>query len=122
MVKTNMSDPSVFYLTVIGNVEDFATIVPKRVMLRGVAGHPIKATAKIIPKEKYPFKIKSISGVNKKYIAVKLEKAQDSNTPSYLITIENLQKTQGRYSETIRLKTDSKIRPEIRIYVIGIIS
>ena len=122
MVKTSAPDHSVFYLTIMGNVESFATIVPKRVMLRGLAGHPIKATAKIIPKKKYPFEIKSISVVNKKYIGVKLEKAQGSQMPSYLITIENLKKTRGRYSDTIRLKTDSKIRPEIMIYVIGNIS
>jgi hypothetical protein len=122
MVKTNSPDPSVFYLTIMGNVENFVTIVPKRVMLRGTAGQLIKATAKIIPEEKYPFNIKSVSVVNKKNIGVKLEKSQDSKTTSYLITVENLKKTKGRYFDTIKLKTDSKIRPEIMIYVIGNIS
>ena len=119
MVKTNSPDHSVFYLTIMGNVENFVTVVPKRVMLRGPAGQMIKATAKIIPEEKYPFKIKSVSVVNKKNIGVKLEKAQDSKMTSYLITVENLKKTKGRYFDTIKLKTDSKIRPEIKIYVIG---
>ena len=119
MVKTNAPDHSVFYLTVMGNVENFVTIVPKRVTLRGLAGHPIKATAKIIPEKKYPFKIKSVSVVNKRNIGVKLEKIQDAKTTSYLITVENRRKTKGRYFDTIKLKTDSKIRPEIKIYVIG---
>ena len=122
MVKTNSPEPSVFYLTIMGNVENFVTIVPKRVLLKGAAGHPITATAKIIPEEKYPFKIKSISVVNKKNIGVKLETSQDSKKTSYLITVENLRKTKGRYFDTIKLKTDSKIRPEIMIYVFGNIS
>ncbi len=119
MVKTNAAEHSVFYLTVIGNVEKFVTIDPERVTLRGLAGHPIKATAKIIPQAKYPFTIKSVSVINKKNIKVKLEKNTDSKTTSYLITVENRRKTKGRYFDTIKLKTDSKIRPEIKIYVIG---
>lgn len=122
MVKTNTPDRSVMYLTVMGNVENFVTIVPKRVTLRGAAGHPIKATAKIIPEKKYPFNIKSVSVVNKKNIDVKLEKTKDTKMTSYLITVENLKKTKGRYFDTIKIKTDSKIRPEIKIYVIGNIS
>ena len=37
----------------------------------------------------------------------------------YVLTVENLKKTKGRYVDTIKFKTDSKIRPEIKIYVIG---
>ena len=122
MVKTNAPAQSVFYLTIVGNVENFVTIVPKRLTLRGAAGHPIMATAKIIPKKKYPFRIKSVRIYNKRNISVKLEKVQNSKEKSYLITVENLKKTKGRYLDTIKLKTDSKIRPEIRIDVIGNIS
>ncbi len=39
-----------------------------------------------------------------------------------MLTVENLKKEQGRYSDTIILKTDSKIRPEIKISVAGVIS
>jgi len=35
------------------------------------------------------------------------------------LTVENLKKVGGRYSDTIYLKTDSKIKPEIKIRVYG---
>ncbi len=48
----------------MGNVEQFVDIVPKRVVLRGFAGNPIKAKVKIIPKDKYPFTIKKAKTTN----------------------------------------------------------
>ena len=106
-------------LTIMGNVEQFVDIVPKRVVLRGFAGDPIKATVKIIPKDKYPFTIKKAKATNTKNIAFTLETTKSSEKMEYDLTVENLKKTTGRYVDTIKLKTDSKIRPEIKIYVIG---
>jgi ribonuclease HI len=103
----------------MGNVEKFVDIVPKRVVLRGVAGNPIKATVKIIPKDKYPFTIKKAGVTNTKNIAFTLEKTKSSEKMEYVLTVENLKKTKGRYADAVKLKTDSKIRPEIKIYVIG---
>jgi hypothetical protein len=40
----------------------------------------------------------------------------------YVLTVENLKNDTGRYFDTIKLTTDSKIRPEIKIYVYGYIS
>ena len=107
------------YLTIMGNVEQFVDIVPKRVVLRGFAGNPIKATVKIIPKEKYPFTIKRAKTTNTKNIAFTLDETKSSEKMEYVLTVENLKKTKGRYADAIKLKTDSKIRPEIKIYVIG---
>jgi hypothetical protein len=106
-------------LTIVGNVEQFVDIVPKRVVLRGVAGNPIKATVKIIPKDKYPFTIKKAKATNTKNIAFTMEKTKNQEKTEYILTVENLKKTKGRYADAIKLKTDSKIRPEIKIYVIG---
>ena len=107
------------YLTISGNVEQFVEIVPKRVVLRGVASNPIKAKVKIIPKAKYPFTIKKAKASNTKNITFTLEKTKNAERMEYHLLVENLKKTKGRYADTIRLKTDSKIRPEIKIYVIG---
>jgi hypothetical protein len=82
-------------LTIMGHVEQFVDIVPKRAVLNGVAGSPTKNIAFTIDETKSPEK------------------------KEYVLTVENLQKTKGRYVDTIKLKTDSKIRPEIKIYVIG---
>jgi hypothetical protein len=106
-------------LTITGNVEQFVDIVPKRVVLRGFAGEPIKAKVQIIPKAKYPFTIKKAQATHTKNIAFTLEKAKSSEKLKYVLSVENLKKTKGRYAESIKIKTDSKIRPEIKIYVIG---
>lgn len=107
------------YLTISGNVEQFVDIIPKRAVLRGFAGNPIKAKVKIIPQDKYPFTIKKAKATNKKNITFTLAKTKSSEKMEYVLTVENLKKTKGRYIDTIKLKTDSKIRPEIKIYVIG---
>jgi len=107
------------HLTVIGNINNFATIIPKRVTLRGFAGDQITNKVKIIPEEKYPFKIVGDRNVHKKNIRYELGEAKRSKKIEYVLTIANLKKEKGRYFETIRLKTDSKKRPEIRIRVYG---
>jgi len=106
-------------LTMMGNVEQFVDIMPKRIVLRGIAGDPIKATLKIIPKDKYPFTIKKAKAANTKNISFTLEKTKRSEKTEYVLTVKNLKKSKGRYADTINIKTDSKIRPEIKIYVIG---
>ena len=57
--------------------------------------------------------------VRKKYIRYKLKETKRSERTEYVLTVANLKKEKGRYFETIKLKTDSKIRPEIRIRVYG---
>lgn len=106
-------------LTIIGNVHNFVRIIPNRVILNGFTGDPIKGTVKIIPEEKYPFKMVGDRTVRKKYIRYELEEANRSEKTEYVLTVANLKKQKGRYFETIRLKTDSKIRPEISIRVYG---
>jgi len=106
-------------LTVIGNINNFVRIIPNRVILNGFTGDPIERTVKIITEEKYPFKMVGDRTVRKKYIRYELEEAKRSEKPGYVLTVANLKKQKGRYFETIRLKTDSKIRPEISIRVYG---
>lgn len=100
-----------------GTVEKFVTIDPKRIKLKGKPGEQLKMSAEIIPEKKYPFKI--IAGKAKKgeFIDFKLEEAEDRK--KYLLTVENQKKDEGRYFDSIVLKTDSKIRPELTIRVFG---
>ena len=107
------------HLTVVGNVNKFVTIIPQRVILRGFAGDQIANKVKIIPEEKYPFKIVGDREVHKKNIRYELEEAKRSKKIEYVLTIANLKKQKGRYFDIIKLKTDSKIRPDIRIRVYG---
>lgn len=107
------------YLTIMGHVEQFVDIVPKRAVLNGFAGSPIKTTVKIIPNDKYPFTMKKTRATHTKNIAFTIDETKNSEKKEYVLTVENLHKTKGRYVDTIKLRTDSKIRPEIKIYVIG---
>jgi hypothetical protein len=118
-VKTDSPVTPLLDLTVIGNVNNFVRIIPNRVILNGFTGDPIKRTVKIIPEEKYPFKMVGDRTVRKKYIRYELEEANRPEKTEYVLTVANLKKQKGRYFETIRLKTDSKIRPEISIRVYG---
>lgn len=106
-------------LVVSGLVGEIATIIPKRVVLRGIAGKPIKGMVTIVPKEKYQFKITAAMARYGNKIQFKYEEIQNSDPKGYLLTIENLLTHKGRYADTVILKTDSPIRPEITIQVFG---
>ncbi len=48
-----------------------------------------------------------------------LEEAKPPRGAGYILTVENLKKEKGRYYDMISLKTDSKIKPLIKINVYG---
>jgi len=52
-------------------------------------------------------------------IGLRLKEVKISEREAYILTVENLKKTEGGYRDTIYLKTDSKIKPEIKINVHG---
>ena len=106
-------------LVIAGPVIEFASIIPKKIVLRGVAGRPVRGTVTVMPREKYPFKITGVAARYGEKINFKYEEIEQSNPKGYLLTVENLQTHKGRYADTIILKTDSSIRPQITIQVIG---
>jgi len=102
-----------------GQVENFATIRPNRIDLRGYVGKSIKGLVTIIPKKKYPFKIIALKANNGNNIRYRLEDIQPPNSKGYLLTVENIKNVPGHYFDTISLKTDSRIQPEIKIKIWG---
>ncbi len=106
-------------MTILGNVEKYATITPKVVRLYGPIGKQIKRSATIIPEEKYPFKIVSVRPKSGKNINYKLEEIKGPKVVKYILTIENIKKEKGKYHDVIHLKTNNKIHPEIKIRVYG---
>lgn len=52
-----------------------------------------------------------------KKIAVTLKEVAGENGPEYELTITNIMKKEGRYFGYVNIGTDSKIRPEMKIYV-----
>ena len=106
-------------LVISGQVENFATIRPKHVSLRGYAGDSIKGVVTIIPEKKYPFKILDARAQNGKNITIELGEVEKSSGTAYELKVENLRQKTGRYYDTIILKTDSKVRPELNVRVYG---
>ena len=106
-------------LSISGDVERFATIVPNRVRLSGYAENEIRATVKIIPERKYAFKILKTTAQNGQNISYELTEKKRDDHMEYLLNIANTSKKQGRYFDTITLETDSTITPAIRVKVFG---
>lgn len=119
VVHTNDINNRTIHLTVYGFVENFATVKPERVFLNGPADKNLSATVEIIPEEKYPFKILETSALNGNNIRVKLEKSPESKSTQYFLTVKSTAKVKGKYFDSIIVKTDNKIHPEIRIPVLG---
>ncbi len=118
-VYTNDKNRSRMDLVISGQVERFVTIRPKHINLRGYTGDAIKAMVSLIPEKKYPFKILKVSAKDGKNIKFKLEEVELSANGAYELKVENLKQEAGRYYDTIILKTDSKIRPQLNVRVYG---
>jgi hypothetical protein len=89
------------------------------VVLSGKAGEPIEQTVMIIPREEYPFKLIGVKARIGKFIRHRVEDYKGAEGEGYLLTLENLKKTKGRYYDSIHLKTDNKTLPEIVLTVYG---
>jgi hypothetical protein len=111
-----------FYLTVSGNVEKFVTIEPTAARLFGKRGEAIRATIRILPEEKYPFRIEGPTRQQTRNIAYSLSELTEPGARGYLLTVVNRRSQKGRYFEKIVLKTDSPLYPEIKIPVHGYVT
>ena len=90
--------------------------------MKGFVGQSIMVSVAIIPEKKYPFKIVDTKAKNGMNIRYKLDKLKISEGKEYVLTIENLKKSKGRYHDIIYLTTDSPIQPKINIRVYGSIT
>ena len=103
-------------LKVFGQVEKFASINPNTLHLRGIAGEKLKGTIFIIPEDKYPFNIKSVETTPGKF-KLTLQEVKEGSQNGYALSVENLKIDAGSYNDTVVLKTDSPIRPELKVRV-----
>ncbi len=100
-------------------MESFVTIRPKQASLNGYIGEPVETSVTIISNEKYPFNIVDVHAKNGQYIKYHLEESNNSGNKTYELKIENQKAEAGRYDDTIVLKTDSKVKPQLDIRVYG---
>lgn len=106
-------------LTLSGEVNSFARVEPSRVSLAGVVGETIDEQVTITPVAAYPFKVLESKALKGDYIDHRLAEKQSGGAVFYELTVTNLKDEAGHYSDTIIIKTDSEIRPELRINVRG---
>jgi hypothetical protein len=102
-------------LKIEGNVDKFVDIRPTRIRMAGQAGQEISKEVSIVPLEKYPFKI--VEAKPQKDGNIRVEVTEDKDKKAYRLTVFNLKQEKARYYDTIIVKTDSKIRPELSISV-----
>jgi hypothetical protein len=100
-------------------VKKFADISPSRVRMTGQAGQEIKSKVTIVPLADYPFKVLDIQTAKKDNIRVEMETVQQAQGSQYVLTVVNMKEEKGRYSDNIILKTDSPLKPELKIHVYG---
>ena len=106
-------------LIISGAVEKFATIRPQHVSLRGYAGDSIKSKVTIISEKKHPFKILDARAEKGENINIQLAEVKKSSGQAWELSVENLWQKAGRFYDTIILKTDSKVRPQLNVRVYG---
>lgn len=119
LVRTSDARKPQTTLSVVGHVERFITIKPRYLRLTGPVGKEIKASVNITPEEKYPLKIIETTASKGDHILYSLDEVKDATGTGYVLTVENTKKEKGRYFDTIKLKTDHQLRPEINISVYG---
>jgi hypothetical protein len=111
----------VLSLTIGGPVEKFALIKPAIVSLRGYTGAAIKRTVAIRPLPKYPFRIVDVKARDGKFIKFDLADDTTPGRSGYLLTVFNTKSDRGSYHDTIILKTDNELKPELSLPVYGIV-
>lgn len=103
----------------LGPVKKFVTISPRRVILRGHIGNRINKAVIIRQEAEYPFKIVEARAQKGENIKFAWKEYRDKKGVGYRLFIENLRKKKGQYFDSIILKTDSEIQPEIKISIYG---
>jgi hypothetical protein len=117
-VMTNDPKEPVVHLTITGAVDRFATITPRMLSLRGMSGETLRGSVHIVPEEKYPFKILGTYPLEGK-LRVQLDEVIQDGKTAYALMVENLKTDAGSYNDTVRVKTDNPLQPEmdVRVYV-----
>jgi hypothetical protein len=106
-------------LKISGQVARFVTVVPNSVQFSGPVDTQLTTIVRILPEPQFPFKVLSIAPQKGDHIRCDLQQVTESGRPVYLVTVENLKADKGRYHDVVLVKTDSRIRPEIKISVFG---
>jgi hypothetical protein len=122
LIQTNDPIQPVLQVMLKGMVEGVAVIRPVSVRLFGKKEDDLKVAVEIIINPKTPFKIIETKAENGTNIQYDLKDKMDKDARSYLLTVRNIKKETIQYIDIIHLKTDSPIKPEIKVRVYGMIN
>lgn len=117
-VMSNDPREPVVHLVVAGPVDKFVTINPRMLNLRGTAGDHLQGTLTVVPEEKYPFRLTGVQSREGR-VRADFSPSQQEGRPGYTIRVENIKSDAGSFSDTLVMKTDSSVQPELeaRVYV-----
>jgi hypothetical protein len=117
-VMSNDPREPVVHLVMVGNVDKFVTITPRMLNLRGKAGERLQGTLTIVPEEKFPFRLTGVQSRDGR-VKANFSEIRQEGRAAYAVSVENLKSEAGSYSDTLVLKTDSPLQPQLeaRVYV-----
>ncbi len=119
LVSTNEPNNAMLNLTISGQVSLFADIAPKSLIFKGSAGETVQAASVITPHEEYPFSITGFELDDALKDLVSIDITRDGK--KFIVTAKNKMKTAGQYLGKMIIKTDSSVKPEIKIFIRGTI-
>ena len=118
-VETNDPIQPKHSLAISGLVKKLYTLSKRSISLKGTAGDDIIDIIMIVPEGEYQFKILDAKMESGRYVGLTWNTYQTQNKTAYRIQVRNLKEEAGRYVDTIQLRTDSDIQPQIRVRVNG---
>ena len=99
-------------LEIVGQVEKFAEVSPRSLMMKGSVKDDLVGQVRIVPAPPFDFKIQGAETVD---LDNSVDVSIDKDREGYMVTVKNIQKNPGVYVGKILLKTDSKEKQEIEI-------
>ncbi|MBN2468567.1 MAG: DUF1573 domain-containing protein [Deltaproteobacteria bacterium] len=119
-VYTNDSQNRQLGFWISGDVERFVTVEPRAVYLSGNVGSEIRAVVSIAATKEHPFQIIGSETEEQLKDKIRFELAKEPDR--YILTVDNLLETPGRYVGRIYFATDNADQPKIMLFVYGTIS
>jgi hypothetical protein len=114
-MTSDAKEPTI-HLLVRGEVDRFAAISPRMLSLRGQAGDKLQGSVIIVPEDKYAFKLLSAQA-REGNLKVGLNERKEGGKTAYTLMVENLRSEAGSFNDTVVLKTDNPLKPELDVRV-----
>ncbi|WP_028323208.1 DUF1573 domain-containing protein [Desulfatirhabdium butyrativorans] len=112
-IETSSVEVPSVALTLIGQVDIFARVEPQRLSLRGKAGEALSGKVRIVRLPQYPFRIVETRARTGSDIAFQLAETAGG----YELDVKAIRNQPGRAFDTILMKTDSPVKPELQVSV-----